>query len=87
MIDPLRDFPYVRESYRKGIREGESRGMATGMAKGKAESLLTLLEVRGVAVSKALRSKILTCTDLETLERWLRNAATASSTAQVFAAQ
>ena len=91
MIDPLRDFPYVREGYRKGIREGESRGEAKGMAKGKAvgkaESVLMLLDVRGVTVSKALRTKILTCTDLDTLDRWLRTAASASSAAEVFAAQ
>ena len=83
MIDPLRDFPYVREGYRKGIREGTS----LGEAKGTAKSLLTLLDVRGVTVDRALRTKILRCTDQDILDRWLRNAASASSAAEVFAAQ
>jgi hypothetical protein len=81
MIDPLRDFPLVRDGYRKGIREGKAKFTAEGMAK----SLLTLLEVRGVTISKALRTKIMTCTDLATLDRWLRNAASAASAAEVFA--
>ena len=51
MIDPLRDFPLVRDGYRKGIREGkalgEARGEARGKVQGKAESLLNLLQSTG----------------------------------------
>lgn len=86
MIDPLRDFPLVRDGYRKGIREGESRGKAKGKAEGKAESVLTLLDIRGVRLSKSLREKILSCTDPATLDRWLKNAISAASAADVFAA-
>ena len=35
MIDPLRDFPLVRDGYRKGIREGIREGKSAG----KAESV------------------------------------------------
>jgi hypothetical protein len=102
MLDPLRDFPLVRDGYRKGEAEGEVKGEARGLAKGKAEgrlegkiegkiegkaeSVLTILEARGVRVTKALRAKILSCTDAALLERWLRSAASASSAADVLGA-
>jgi hypothetical protein len=91
MIDPLRDFPLVRDGYRKGIREGvargEVRGEARGKKKGKAESLLTLLKARGLEVSPAVRTKILACTNDATLDRWLINALQAASTAEVMSAR
>ncbi len=73
MIDPLRDFPLVRDGYRKGKSEG------------KAESVLMLLDARGVRVSKSLREKILACTNAATLDRWFKNAISAASAADVFA--
>lgn len=90
MIDPLRDFPLVRDGYRKGVREGirkgEARGEARGETRGQAKSLLTLLEARGIKVSATLRTKILACTDAATLDRWLKNALHASSAAEVISA-
>ena len=81
MIDPLRDFPLVRDGYRKGIRDGIREGKSAG----KAESVLTLLEARGVRVSKSLREKILSCHDPATLDRWFKNAISAASASEVFA--
>jgi hypothetical protein len=83
MIDPLRDFPLVRDGYRKGIREGEVRGEA----RGKAKSLLALLKARGLAASPAVRAKILACTNDATLDRWFTNALNASSMADVLTTQ
>ena len=83
MIDPLRDFPLVRDGYRKGIREGKVQGKVEG----KAESLLNLLKARGLAVSPARRAKILACTSGATLDRWMTNALQASSVAEVMSAQ
>lgn len=77
MIDPLRDFPLVRDGYDKGKAEGE--------AKGKAEGVLTILEARGVRVTKPLRARILSCTDLRTLDRWIKNAVAATTAAEVLA--
>jgi hypothetical protein len=73
MIDPLRDFQFARDGYRKGIRESVARGEVWGDARGKAKSLLTLLEARGIPVSTAMRSKIRACTSGVTLDRWLKN--------------
>jgi hypothetical protein len=58
---------------------GEVRGRAEGRATGVAESLLEILDARGVAVSADRRQEILGCHDLERLNRWLRRATSASS--------
>ncbi len=79
MIDPLRDFPLVRDGYRKGKREG--------IREGQAKSLLILLDARGIKVSSAMRTKILACTDGPTLDRWLKNALHAFSAAEVIGPQ
>lgn len=83
MIDPLRDFPLVRDGYDQGKAEGK----AEGTAEGRAESVLTILQVRGVRVSNALRRQILACTDQPTLERWLRKAVAATTAAEVIEGQ
>lgn len=89
MIDPLRDFPLVRDGYRKGIREGKREGIREGIREGKsagkAESVLMLLEARGVKLSPSLRDQILSCDDPATLDRWFRNAVSAATAAEVFA--
>lgn len=77
MIDPLRDFPLVRDGYEKGMAEGEARG--------KAEGVLTILQARGLRVTRPLRARILSCTDQTTLDRWIRNAIAVAKAADVVA--
>jgi hypothetical protein len=48
-------------------------------ALGKAEAVLAVLDARGLAVSAPERVRILACTDLATLEQWVRRAVTAAS--------
>ncbi|HWN71925.1 MAG TPA: hypothetical protein VNM90_30005 [Haliangium sp.] len=52
--------------------------------KGKATAVLAFLEARGLPVTEAQRKRIVSCTDLETLDRWTRRAATISSTKELF---
>ena len=85
MIDPLRDFPLVRDGYRQGMRDGKREGVREGKSAGKAESVLMLLETRGVPLNKSLRDKILSCDDPVTLERWFKKAISATSASEVFA--
>ena len=85
VLDPLRDFPFLRAGYRRGLAKGKAEGVAKGLAKGKAESLLTLLDGRGIRMTAAVRKKILACTDLSQLERWFQAALTAQSSADVLA--
>jgi hypothetical protein len=56
---------------------------AAARAEGVARSILSILEVRAVAVSPLQRQEILACSDPDRLDRWLRRAAFASSTDEV----
>jgi hypothetical protein len=61
------------------------QGRQQGLARGHAEGVLRILAARGVHVSGEARQRILTCTDLATLERWFDRALTASTLADVLA--
>ena len=57
----------------------QARGKAEGRAEVMAESILKVLEARGVAVSQAQRDTILHCSDVDRLDRWWRRVSMASS--------
>jgi hypothetical protein len=59
------------QSYDKGVREGRAEGWC--------ESVLMVLEGRGVHVSAAQREQVLACTDEAQLDAWLRAAGTTPS--------
>jgi hypothetical protein len=54
-----------------------------GMVKGRAEDILAVLGARGIPVSDTVRERILGCTDIPTLDAWIRRAAVASTAASV----
>ena len=68
------------------FRRGEVRGEARGEVRGKALSILTIFAGRGLPVSDAARARILSCTELATLDGWLLRALTAASVDSLFAA-
>jgi hypothetical protein len=71
----------VRETaYLQGKAEGKAEGEAAGEAKG----ILRVLEVRGLAVSHAVRERITTCTDLDRLNDWLDRAGTVTRAEDLF---
>ncbi|GAA4788321.1 MULTISPECIES: hypothetical protein [Streptomyces] len=55
-----------------------------GRVEGRAESLLTVLELRGVHLTPEARERIDACRDAETLRTWLTRAMTADSPEDVF---
>ena len=57
---------------------------AEGRAVGKADSVLVLLRAHGLLVTPDVQRRIESCTEAETLERWLVRAATASTAADIF---
>ncbi len=57
----------------------KAEGKAEGRAEVMAESILKILEARGVAVSLTQREEILRCIDVDRLDRWWRRASSASS--------
>lgn len=63
---------------------GRAEGKAEGKVEGKAESLLTILEARGIAVTAQQRRRILATTKPALLNRWLRRAVTAASLDEVW---
>jgi predicted ATPase len=54
------------------------------MAEARRQTLLRLLDKRGVAVSEAARERIADCTDADLLDRWLDRAFTATDAADLF---
>ena len=73
----------LREGLAKGLAEGRTEGLVEGQARGRAEGVLRLLAARGVAVDEAARKLILSCTDLNMLDRWFDKALNATSLSDV----
>jgi hypothetical protein len=71
----------------KGEAKGKAEGKAEGEAKGKAEGILAVLVAREIPVSDAIRARILGCSDLVTLDAWIRRAAVVSTAAEVVRAR
>lgn len=69
----------LAEGQARGLAEGQAKGLAEGQAKGLAEAVLRLLSVRGLVVDERTRMDILSCKDLDLLNRWFEQAVTAKS--------
>jgi hypothetical protein len=73
---------------RAGVYEYQSdfarRNYRRGKTEGKAEDILTVLAVRGVAISGEAQTRITSCTDLAQLETWVWRAATVDTADQLF---
>jgi hypothetical protein len=65
--------------FQRFVDEGMERGMEKGVVKGKAADVLEVLDTRGLQVDAQARERIVTCTDLGQLQRWLRKAVTVKS--------
>ena len=52
------------------IERGLKQGLAQGLLQGRAEDILRILTARGVQVDEAARQRILSCTEVATLDRW-----------------
>lgn len=68
---------YQSDFARRYVSEGEARGKAEGKAEGRANAILTFLDARGIEVPDDVRAKIVDCADLDRLDQWIRQAATA----------
>jgi hypothetical protein len=55
---------------------------AEGEARGRAKALLAVFAARGLSVSEPLRERIMGCTDIATLDKWIMRGATALSAAE-----
>jgi hypothetical protein len=71
---------FFDESQRQSFARGEARGRAAE----KAADVLDVLDARGLDITDAQRQRVLGCSDLQALARWLRRAVTVSSTDALF---
>lgn len=74
------DNPQEVDFFQRFVDEGMERGVV----KGKAADVLEVLEARGLEVDAQGRERIVTCTDLGQLQRWLRKAVTVKSVQELF---
>jgi predicted transposase YdaD len=75
---------FAKKYVAQGRAEGKAEGKAEGRAEGEAKALLHILAARRLTPSEAQQARILACTDLPTLERWIERAVTAETTDAVF---
>ena len=75
----------LRQRWEREKAELRAEGLTQGLTQGRAESILMLLRARGLAVSASVQARVLACTDLAVLERWLIRATTATSDTEVVA--
>ncbi|MGI5416328.1 hypothetical protein [Actinomadura luteofluorescens] len=66
------------------FRRAHAEGKAEGKTEGEAESVLKVLDARGLSVSDEMREQILACTDQKRLDQWLVRATTAEHADHLF---
>ena len=69
----------------KFFTEAHRRSYDQGRAEGKAQALLMFLRRRGLAMTSDQEHRILTCTDLATVDRWLDHAFSVASVDELLA--
>ena len=79
----MKGYEYQSDFAKKYVAQGRTEGRVEGRTEEAARNLLTVLQVRGIAVPDAVRERILAQKDPERLERWLEKAAVAASVAAV----
>jgi len=65
-------------------KKHRAEGRAEGRADGEARSVLKVLAARGIQISDGQRERILACTDLAVLDRWIDRAVTVASADALF---
>ncbi|WPB77946.1 Rpn family recombination-promoting nuclease/putative transposase [Archangium violaceum] len=83
VVDAQRAEELMRSWGEELIERGMRRGMARGKAEGRAEDVLRILAARGFHVTDETRQRILSCTDISTLDRWFARALKASTLSNV----
>jgi hypothetical protein len=75
---------YFTAGKQQGEELGEQRGEQRGKLRGKADALLLVLKARGLSIPKAVRARVLSCTDVAELNKWLQRAAVVSRAEAIF---
>lgn len=72
------------DGHDEGLLEGKQAGLLEGKREALIATLLTLLELRSLAVDAASEQRIRSCTDPELLQRWIARAVQASAVSELF---
>ena len=75
---------YVGIGEEKGREEGREEGLEEGRITEAVRNVVTILETREFALTEATRERIEACTDLDTLEEWVRLAVKADRPEDLF---
>ena len=71
------------EGKQEGFAEGKQEGLGEGVARGRAESIIAVLDARGIALDGAVRARILAEREPQALVRWLARAARCADVADL----
>ncbi len=89
--DPWMEWELESGLYKLAQKDGLAKGLAEGRAEAHTEIraalvrlIFDLLDQRGVELDEHSAARIHGCEDLETLQRWIRNSATASRGGELF---
>jgi hypothetical protein len=83
VMDARRAEELMRSHGEELMERGMRRGWERGRAETRAEDVLRILDARGMPVTEEVRQRILTCTDIATLDRWFTRALRARTLAGV----
>jgi hypothetical protein len=82
--NPLAKAHYDR-GWKEGWKEGWKQGWEEGRREGRAESILLIVEARGLGFDEADRERITSCTDLRLLTTWVKRSVTVEKASELFA--
>jgi hypothetical protein len=83
VLDAQRAEALMRSYGEELIEQGRQRGREEGLTRARAEYILRTLTARGVHLDDAARQRILSCSDVATLDRWFDRSLHASSLSDV----
>jgi predicted transposase YdaD len=83
VLDEQRAEELMRSYGEELIEQGRQQGREEGLSRGRAEYILRILAARGVRVDEEARQRILTCTDVATLDRWFDRSLNATTLSDV----
>ena len=83
MVHPSFAAIKLPSPWQEMLDESKANGTLKGAVTGKADAVLSVLDARGIAVPDEVRAQILACADVDTLDRWIRRAATLKTAAAV----
>lgn len=80
----VKPYEWQSDFAKKYVGMGREEGREEGRAAEAARNVIAVLQARGFAVSDDERSRITSCTDLATLEKWVPKAVTVERPADLF---